>query len=66
VLYLLFTFFLANGFIVGFDTLGDDRFQFNDIVAPLCFIISMILLMMIRRLSIREFNEQYSDASEEK
>lgn len=66
MLYLFFTFFLANGFIMGFDTWGDGRFQFSDIVAPLCFIISMILLLIIRKLSIREFNEQYSDASEEK
>ncbi len=51
---------------MGFDTWGDGRFQFSDIVAPLCFIISMILLLIIRKLSIREFNEQYSDASEEK
>lgn len=66
MLYLIFTFILANGLIMGFDTWGDDRFQFNDIVAPLCFIISIILLLIIRKLSIREFNEQYSDASEEK
>jgi hypothetical protein len=51
---------------MGFDTWGDARFQLNDIVAPLCFIISIILFMIIRKLSIREFNEQYPDASEEK
>jgi hypothetical protein len=66
VLNFIFTFILANGFMMGFDCWGDDQFQFSDIGAPLCFIISMILLLSIRRLSIREFNEQYPDPSEKR